>query len=560
MCGFVGWMNKNKKIIAKKKILEKMNETLDQRGPDSTGYYDSNHLILGHKRLAIIDIEKGLQPMSYKNYTIVYNGELYNTNKIKEILLKKDYSFDTNCDTEVLLKGYVEFKEKILDMIEGIYAFAIYDGKNLFLARDRLGVKPLFYTKKGHNFLFASEIKALLKSNVIKPIINKKSLQELLALGPSKSPGNGIFKDIFELKPAHYIKYNGHKVKQKRYWNVKNKIFNDTFDECQKKINKHVSNAIKRQMVSDVGIATLLSGGLDSSIITGVCANELLKKGEVLTTYSIDYEDNSKYFKGNDFQVSEDSSFINLITERFNTNHEYKIISQKKVARYLKEAMIARDLPGMADIDSSLYWFSNEIRKNHKVVLSGECADEIFGGYPWFYKPELLVKKGFPWISNLEERNKLLNKKMQKKLQIKKYMLKQYNKTIKQVPKDKNKENRKYKNLFYINMIWFMATLLDRKDRMTMRSSLEARVPFADHKLIEYLWNVPWSYKFYNNQEKGLLREAFKDLLPTEIINRKKSPYPKTHHPKYAQIVSTLLKDRLKNKNSIIYKFLIYIK
>lgn len=554
MCGFVGWINNKENLSGKKKILKTMCETLYLRGPDSTGYHFEKNLLFGHKRLAVIDLKKGIQPMRYNNYTIIYNGELYNADEIKKTLLSKGYKFDTSCDTEVLLKAYVCFKEKVLDIIEGIYSFAIFDGKKTFIARDRLGVKPLFYTKYKNDFIFSSEIKAILKNPMILPVINRKSLLEIFALGPSRIPGSGVFKNIHELKPGHYLIYYRNRIKLRRYWKVKNKKFEDTFDECKNKVRNMVESAIKRQMISDVPVATLLSGGLDSSIISGVCSNYMQESKKQLTTYSIDYEENDKYFKGNQFQVSEDKHFINIMSSKFNTNHLYKIISQKEVADSLKEAVLARDLPGMADIDSSLYWFSKQIKKTHTVVLSGECADEIFGGYPWFYKKELLDKKGFPWMSNLSERYNLLNDALKKKLNLESYALKQYKKTLKEVPKTKNKTEQLYKNLFYINMTWFMQTLLDRKDRMTMRASLEARVPFADHRLVEYLWNVPWSYKFHNNMEKGLLREAFKDLLPEEIILRKKNPYPKTHHPLYAEIVSDLLTNCLNDKNSILYK------
>ncbi len=554
MCGFVGWYNKKEKMLKNKNILKKMNKTLKYRGPDMTGYFFDNNILLGHQRLSIIDLKNGKQPMTYKNYTIVYNGELYNTEEIKKDLMTKNYTFSTTSDTEVLLKGYIEYKEKILEKIEGIYAFAIYDGKNIFMGRDRFGVKPLFYTKIGDNFMFASEIKALLKNKLVKPIININSLQELLALGPSKTPGCGIFKDIFELRPGHYLKYENENIKIERYWQLKNENFKDSFEECKNKINELITNSIKRQMISDVEICTFLSGGLDSSIITAVCSNEFRCKNKTLNTFSIDYEDNQKYFKANDFQISTDKQFIDLMSKTFKTKHHYKVISQKKLAKELKASVIARDYPGMADIDSSLYWFSKQIRKKFKVALSGECADEIFGGYPWFYNEKIRNRKNFPWIDSLEERNNLLKDDIKDKLKIKDYVKQQYQKTINEVPKTKNKEEQKYKNLFYINMIWFMPTLLERKDRMTMRTSLEARVPFADTKLIEYLWNTPFEYKLYQGKEKGLLREAFKDLLPIEICERKKNPYPKTHNPKYAKIVSKLLKKRLKNKNSILYK------
>ncbi|MBP3919967.1 MAG: asparagine synthase (glutamine-hydrolyzing) [Bacilli bacterium] len=551
MCGFVGWHNIHHET-KNKKIIKKMNNTLKRRGPDQKGYFYSEKLLLGHRRLSIIDLKKGKQPMSYKGYTICYNGELYNTEEIKN-KLKDKYEFTTTSDTEVLLKGFIEYKEKILEMIEGIFAFCIYYEDKIFLARDRVGVKPLFYSKIKNDFIFSSEIKAILKSKIVKPIINTESLQELLSLSPSRIPGSGIFKDIKELRAGHYMIYDGN-IKIKRYWNIQNKKCNDTFEEAVTKVRKLLDDSIKRQMVSDVSIACLLSGGLDSSIISAICSNEYKKNNQKLDTYSIDYEDNEKYFQGNKFQVSRDNEYISLMSKEFSTRHHYKVISQKKLAKYLKYSVLARDLPGMADIDSSLLWFSKKIACNYKVILSGECADEIFGGYPWFYRENVMNREYFPWLDSINSRVELLKNDLKEKLNLKEFMKQQYDNILKEVPKVKDKKEQKYKNLFYLNMTYFMATLLERKDRMTMYASLEARVPFADTKLIEYLWNIPWKYKFHNEQEKGLLREAYKDLLPLEVTYRKKNPYPKTHNPKYAKIVSKLLKKRLKNKNSILYK------
>ena len=549
MCGITGWYKKNheKKNI---KIIKQMTKTLKYRGPDQKGYYIDKNILLGHRRLSIIDLKNGSQPYTYKGYTIVYNGEIYNAEDLKN-KLKEKYTFETTCDTEVLLKGYIEYKEKILNLIEGIYAFAIYKDDKLFLARDRVGVKPLFYTKIKDNFLFASEIKSLLKNKLVKPIINKESLQEILSLSPSRVPGSGVFKNIKELRPGHYMIYENDKITIKRYWNIKEKINKDNYETATKKIEKYLTESIKRQMVSDVDIACLLSGGLDSSIITAIVAKN---RDKTLDTYSIDYEDNDKYFKKTKFTVSQDNDYIKLMSETFNTNHYYKVITQHKLAKYLKESVIARDLPGMADIDSSLLWFSKQIKKKHKVILSGECADEIFGGYPWFYREEVRNREYFPWLDSIDYRNKLLKKELQEKLKLKEFMKTQYDNILKEVPITKNKEEQIYKNLFYLNMTYFMPTLLERKDRMTMRGSIEARVPFADTKLIEYLWNLPWEYKFHNNTEKGILRDAYKDLLPKEIVTRKKNPYPKTHNPKYTKIIIKLLKKRLKNKKSILYK------
>lgn len=548
MCGFTGWYKKNheKKNI---KIIKQMTKTLKYRGPDQKGFFIDKNILLGHRRLSIIDLKNGRQPYTYNGYTIVYNGELYNTEDLKN-KLKEKYTFETTSDTEVLLKGYIEYKEKVLNMIEGIYAFAVYKDDKIFLARDRVGVKPLFYTKIKNNFLFASEIKALLKNKIVKPIINKESLQELLSLSPSRIPGSGVFKNIKELRPGHYMIYENNKINIKRYWNIKEENIKDDYVTATKKVEKYLTDSIKRQMVSDVDIACLLSGGLDSSIITAIVS----KNKEKLDTYSIDYEDNEKYFQKTKFTVSQDNDFIRLMSKTFNTKHHYKVITQRTLAKYLKESVIARDLPGMADIDSSLLWFSKQIRKKHKVILSGECADEIFGGYPWFYREEIKNREYFPWLDSIDSRSKLLKKDLQEKLKLKEFMKIQYDNILKEVPITKNKKEQQYKNLFYLNMTYFMPTLLERKDRMTMRGSVEARVPFADTKLIEYLWNLPWEYKYHNNQEKGILRDAYKNLLPQEITNRKKNPYPKTHNPKYTNIIIKLLKKRLKNKNSILYK------
>ena len=539
MCAILG-------ILSKKKfdddLFKEMLELMNNRGLDNTGYYFNNYVSLGHKRLAIRDLKNGNQPMFFNDYVIVYNGEIYNTEDIKNDLLNKGYSFDTTSDTEIILKGYDCYKSKILKKLEGIFAFAIYNKRNnsLFLARDRFGVKPLFYSHVKKNFIFASMIKPILKSGLVKPVLGKKELSYLLSLGPSKKSGSGIFKGINELRPAHYLIYKNNKIKIKRYWQLKDKKCNDTFEEAKEKVYKLLSESIKRQMVSDIPIATLLSGGLDSSIITAVVA---LNSKDKLTTYSIDYEDNDKYFKKNNFTVSLDEHYIDVMSKTFNTNHNFETIKQEDVVKLLEDTLYLRDYPGMTDIDSSLYWFSKQISKDYKVILSGECADEIFGGYPWFYRGEL--NNLFPWINNIEYRQNLLNKNL--KINLNKVIKKEYNKMIKEMPRKARK--KKDKRLFYINMTHFMTTLLDRKDRMTMGATIEARVPFADTKLIEYLWNLPFDYKYKDGCEKYLLREAFKDIIPDEVLYRKKNPYPKTHHPYFLKEVRKLLKERIKNGN-----------
>lgn len=551
MCAICGWLNLKEDLTDKQEKFKEMLELMSCRGKDNTGYYFERNVMLGHKRLAIVDLETGNQPMYYKEYSITYNGELYNTDTLREELKEKGYTFETSSDTEVILKGYAEFKEKVLDKMEGIFALGIYNKntKELFLARDRFGIKPLYYCKQGDNIVFASMLRAILKSELIKPYLSKESLGEILALGPSRKQGSGIFTGINELRPAHYMYVNSEGVKQVRYWKLESKENTDTFEEAKEKVKKLLIDSVKRQMVSDVPIATLLSGGLDSSLITAIVAKNTEGK---LATYSIDYEDNDKYFKKTNFTVSLDEHYIDVMSKEFETDHRYKTITQDDVIKYLKESLYARDYPGMTDIDSSLLWFSREIAKDYKVVLSGECADEFFGGYPWFYRKELNDRELFPWINNLDYRQNLLNENLQKEINLKEIVKKEYEDTINEL--DEADREKKDKRLFYINMTHFMTCLLDRKDRMTMYTTLEARVPFADTKLVEYLWNLPFDYKYNNNTEKYLLREAFKGFIPDEVLNRKKNPYPKTHHPKFKEEACNLLKERLENKDSKMYK------
>ncbi|XCS10389.1 asparagine synthase (glutamine-hydrolyzing) [Aeribacillus pallidus] len=563
MCGIAGWINFQQSLFQNTEIMEDMIDTLSKRGPDDTNIWGKKHVLFGHKRLVVIDPECGRQPMTKQkednSYTICYNGELYNTEDIRKELLKKGYTFRGHSDTEVLLASYMEWKEECVHHLNGIYAFAVWDSadEKLFIARDRLGVKPLFFYENNGNFLFASEIKALLANPEVDALLDQEGLQEIMALGPSRSPGSGVFKGIQELRPAHALSFNRDGLKIWRYWNVKSNPHEDSFEETVEKVRELLIDAVTRQLVSDVPLCTFLSGGLDSSAITAIAARTFEKEGKGhLHTYSIDYEGNSEYFQQSEFQPNADAYWIHLMKESFQTIHHECIMTQEELVSYLQEAVEVRDLPGMADVDSSLLWFCRQINKDFVVSLSGECADEIFGGYPWFYRPEELAREGFPWIRSLDERIKLLRNDWQKKLNIKEYALRQYEKTIEETPvlDGEPETERKRRELFYLNMIWFMTTLLDRKDRMSMGASLEVRVPFADHRLVEYVWNIPWEWKRYGDREKGLLRKSLEDLLPKEVVYRKKSPYPKTHHPKYTKLVKEQLENVLAMKDSILHE------
>lgn len=556
VCGITGWIDFTQSIKHKEQILTDMRETLSKRGPDDGNNYCSAHALLGHRRLAVIDLIGGKQPMSKthhdKQYVMVYNGELYNTEELRQELLKRGYTFTTSSDTEVLLTSFIEWKERCVNYLNGIYAFAIWDEQEeeVYLFRDRLGVKPLFFTIHNNSLLFASEIKALLAHPEIKPQIDRKGLAALLSIGPSRVPGDGILKGIEEVEPGCALKFSRSGLKKWRYWNVQSQPHEHSLGETIEQVRFYITDAIERQLVSDVPLCTFLSGGVDSSVITAIAANTYSQEGHTLHTYSIDFEGNDQFFKKNDFQVSQDTFWIKKMSDTFKTTHHDIMITQQELIDYLEEAMTIRDLPGMVDIDSSLLVACRVIKQDFTVALSGECADEIFGGYPWFQKDY----DSFPWIRSINEREGFLRNEWKDRLQLKDYMQNVFEEELKQSPKldGENVKEAKQRQLFYLNMRYFMQNLLERKDRMSMGGSLEVRVPFADHRLVEYLWNIPWEMKNMGNMEKGLMRKAVEGLLPEEVLYRKKNPYPKTYHPLYTEGVKEKLKGLVQRKESIL--------
>ncbi|WP_144488773.1 asparagine synthase (glutamine-hydrolyzing) [Bacillus thuringiensis] len=563
MCGITGWVDYKRSLEGERDVVTKMAETLAKRGPDDNKVWIKGNVAFGHKRLIVVDPEGGKQPMTClkdeTNYAICYNGELYNTEDIRKELLRRGYTFKGHSDTEVLLASYIEWKEECVDHLNGIYAFAVWDEQKeqVFIARDRLGVKPLFYKYDSGRLLFGSELKAILAHPDVKAEVTLEGLSEIFGLGPSRTPGHGIYAGIKELRPGHAMTFSKNGLCIWRYWNVESKKHEDSFEETVEKTRFLLQDAITRQLVSDVPLCTFLSGGVDSSAITAIAAKEYERSGKgQLHTYSVDYEDNDKYFKANAFQPNSDAPFINLMTETFQTTHHRCVISNEKLAEYLTEAVLVRDLPGMADIDSSLLWFCREIKQDFVVGLSGECADEIFGGYPWFYREDDLQSSAFPWMRSTEAREQLLKKEWRNKLNLQQYVQRRYEESIQEVPilEGESPLEAKRRQLFYLNMVWFMTTLLDRKDRMSMGASLEVRVPFADHRLVEYAWNIPWEMKMYKNREKGLLRKVLEDVLPHDILYRKKSPYPKTHNPHYTKAVTVWLQNLLMDKGSILHE------
>jgi asparagine synthase (glutamine-hydrolysing) len=560
MCGIAGWVNLERQLTEEKNIMENMVATLKKRGPDAGGIYSVKNALLGHRRLVVVDPSGGAQPMTRtlgKNtYTIVYNGELYNTEEVRTELKELGFQFKSYSDTEVLLVSYMAWGPDCVKHINGIYAFGVWEEerKRLFLARDPLGVKPLFYAQRGSSLIFGSEVKTLLAHPEVEPVVDKNGLLEIFALGPGRSLGSGIFKAIQEIPPAHCMTFDAYGPKLWEYWKLESKPHKESMEQTVEHTRTLLLDAIERQLGADVPVCTFLSGGLDSSAISAVAAN-YYKKNNLgrLNTYSIDYVDNDKYFKANEFQPNSDAAFVEVMSKSIGSNHHNVLIKNTDLATALREAVLANDLPGMADIDSSLYLFCKEVRKDNVVALSGECADEIFGGYPWYRREEDINAKTFPWSRYVNERKSILSPDL-KSLQLEEYTKVKYEESLSQVPRLSGESEREHRmrEMFYLNIKWFMITLLNRKDRMSMSNSLEVRVPFADYRIVEYAFNIPWSMKYCDNIEKGLLRRALKGILPEEVLYRKKSPYPKTHNPEYLKAVQRWMSEILADKNSPI--------
>ena len=553
MCAIAGMVG----LPVTEETAQNMLKTMERRGPDGDGVYAGKGCTLLHARLAIIDPQGGAQPMELEwageRYVLVYNGELYNTEEVRRELISLGHRFFGHSDTEVVLHAYAQWGSGCVDWFNGIFAMAVWEEnrRRLFVARDRIGVKPLFFKLHDGGFLFASEIKTILTYPTVRPLLDAEGAAQVILLGPGRIPGSGVFHGILELEPGHMGWFENGKLITRQYWKLRDREHTQNLQETIEQVRFLVTDAIKRQMVSDVPIGCFLSGGLDSSIISAVCAEEV----DCLDTFSVGYQDNDLYFTAGKFQPNADDAYIRIMRQAIGSSHHDTLLTPMELLDAMPTATIARDLPGMADVDFSLLAFCGQIRKNIKVALSGECADEIFGGYPWYRDPAVRDVDGFPWAQNTADRLSLMHPDLLQQLDGEAFVREQYQKTIREcdILPGTALQERRMKEMVNLNFRWFMQTLLDRKDRMSMYHGLEVRVPYCDYRISEYLYVIPWEYKDLNGREKGLLRKAAEGLLPTEVLYRKKSPYPKTHHPEYTRLVQMALLDLMDREDAPLF-------
>ncbi len=568
MCGIAGFYHREKDYGENEMhyylLLERMHQQLQRRGPDDAGVYLTRHCGLSHSRLSIIDISGGHQPMvrtaGGKTCAIVYNGELYNGDELRHMLKERGWTFETTCDTEVILVGFMEFGPEFVQKLNGIFAFAAFDSREetLYLFRDPMGVKPLFYTIQEGELIFASELKGILAHPWVKAEIDQKGFNEIFGIGPARSPGCGVLKGIYEVRPGEFLICRKEGIQKNTYWKLESHPHTDSYERTIETVSFLVQDSIRRQMVSDVPICTFLSGGVDSSLVSAVCAAELGKQGKRLATFSFDFVGNQKNFKANAFQPSRDRPYVKQMAAYIGSKHTFLECDNKHQIEMLYDSVKAHDLPAMADVDSSMLYFCSQVSKTYKVTLTGECADEIFGGYPWFHKEECMKANLFPWTMDLSPRKELLSEEFLDYLQMDTYVSECYHRSVAETPRwegDSPKEARR-REIAYLNLKWFMQTLLNRMDRTSMYSGLEARVPFADTRIIQYVWNVPWQMKAKDGVVKNLLREAGRGLLPEEVLFRRKSPYPKTYDPRYEELLKQMVREIILDGSSPVLQFI----
>ena len=556
MCGIGGFVDYERDARRGGPILHGMKRTLTPRGPDAEGTYFDEDAAFIHRRLIVIDPEGGKQPMHSpdRNTILIYNGELYNTPELRTELMSRGHEFVGHSDTEVLLHAYLEWKTDAFARLNGIFAFAIWEKRErrLTLCRDRLGVKPLFFAPIRNGLTFGSTIDTVLCHPEIEPALDEDGLRTLLLLGPARPPESGVFRQIFSLMPGHFAILTPEAFTDHTYWKLEAHEHEDDLPTTIEHTHTLICDAARRQLVSDVPLACFLSGGLDSSILSMLAAKDYAARSETLHTWSVDYRDNDKYFTKSIFQPNSDDSYIDQMVDFLGTHHHRVVLEPEALCAALLPATDARALPGMADVDSSLLLFCAAVKRGGTTVcLSGECADELFGGYPWYHREEILFEDTFPWSRSVGLRLGLLTPDAVRNGE--EFVRQHYRDTCDRAPKlsSDDKKAARMREMFVLNLDWFMATLLDRKDRMSMYSGLEVRVPFCDHRIVEYAYNMPWDFKSLEGREKGIVRRAFVDELPKEIVYRKKSPYPKTFHPVYTRLCADYVRRIFEDNTSV---------
>ncbi|MBC2874322.1 MULTISPECIES: asparagine synthase (glutamine-hydrolyzing) [Streptomyces] len=559
MCGIAGWISFQRDLEGEGPVLRAMNDTMVCRGPDAEGAWLSRHAALGHRRLSVIDLEGGVQPMVAETddgpVVLTYSGEAYNYTELRAELRRRGHEFRTASDTEVVLRGYLEWGPGVADRLNGMYALGIWDGRTerLVLLRDRLGIKPLHYHLTKDGVVFGSEAKTVLAHPLVEPVVDTDGFRELF--GFVKTPGRSVWANLREVRPGTVVTVDRGGVREHVYWTLEAKEHRDDTETTVRRIRELLDDTVARQLVADVPQCVLLSGGLDSSALTALAGRHLATQGKQARTFTVDFVQSAE-FTPDDLHETQDAPFARDVVRHVGTVHQDIRLDHRQLAdpAVRRAVVAARDLPfGFGEADNSLYLLFKAIREHSTVALSGESADEVFGGYPWFHIPAVQEQPMFPWVtaSSLDPSGhptKLIDPELLlHTLDVPGYWAQRYADSVAAVPEvpGEDAHERRMREFCHVHLTSLLPMLLDRKDRMSMAVGLEVRVPFCDHRIVEYVYNTPWAMKTHDGREKSLLRAATADVLPRSVVERVKALYPRTQELGYVSALQAQVSELL---------------
>ncbi|OON81390.1 asparagine synthase (glutamine-hydrolyzing) [Streptomyces tsukubensis] len=562
MCGITGWISYRRDLTGQQASLDAMTETMSCRGPDAQGSWVTPRAALGHRRLAVIDLPGGAQPMEARTddgtVAMVYSGEAYNYRELREELRRRGHRFETDSDTEVVLRGYLQWGEELAGKLNGMYAFAIWDPRTekLVMIRDRMGIKPFYFYETDDGVLFGSEPKAILANPLATAEVGPDGLREIFSF--AKTPGVAVWEGMRELKPGHVAVLDRSGLREHAYWQLEVSEHTDSQQETVAHVRELLEDIIARQLVADVPRCSLLSGGLDSSAMTALAAKQLGEQGETVRSFAVDFPDQAENFRAMDISPTQDTPFVHAVKEHVRCDHKDIILDGAALSdpAVRRAAVGARDVPvGLGDRDNSLYLLFKAVREQSTVALSGESADEVFGGYPWFHD-ERREAETFPWLVGASPMDStgVLAEDVARRLELGSYLQDSYASAVALTPLKEGEQGleKRMRQVSYLHLTRMVQSLLDRKDRMSMAVGLEVRVPFCDHRLVQYVFNTPWSLKTFDGREKSILREATRDLLPESVVQRKKSGYPGSFDPRYVAAIQSQASELLSSGHAAL--------
>jgi asparagine synthase (glutamine-hydrolysing) len=564
VCGITGWVDFGRDLRSERPVIEAMTSTMVNRGPDAGGIWCSVHAAIGHRRLSVIDLEGGEQPMraavggaDQDEVVLTFSGEVYNFTELRSELTALGHQFRTRSDTEVVLHAYLQWGADCVTRLNGMFAFGIWDERRqeLLLARDRLGVKPLYYASLPDGVLFGSEPKAILAHPGFRAEIDAEGLAEMFSQAGTGTPGHGVYRGLSQVRPGTIVQVSRSGLRTSTYWTLEAREHTDDLAATAEKVRELLADIVHRQTVADVPLCSLLSGGLDSSVVSALAADSLMRRDRTkLATFSVDFAGSADAFTPDQLRPSHDEPFARAAAEHIGSRHGTVLLSADDLVEAQWAPLKAHDLPTMGDMWVSMYLLSQEIRQQSTVALSGESADEVFGGYPWYHIPALLAAPTFPWAFR-GSWAPLLTEQVRAATRLDEYAADRYAQAINEVPRlaGESREDRRVREVLYLGLTRWLPLLLDRKDRLSMACGLEVRVPFTDHRLVEYVWNVPWAMKEAGGIEKGLLRTAAADLLPPDLLNRRKSIYPGAADAAYERALDAQLRDLLQKPSAPLF-------